>query len=265
MTEPPPSGSDVHVEADIHLESTVRVSEPPPEPPPSALHRFVEAFRKSAPYVSVVCVLAVGAMTLKAQSQVKDWSREVVRNEYAENSGFRRRATDDLLQDGPFLSKVDDRCDGRVKKLTDDKAFWDRVDAESAKSAKGAAVAEVNSADAQRISRLVDAMLNNDDFRLIVVTKLSQDAKLRKDIVATLVRDPVAFSSFRGPSGPPGPTGPRGLDGAAGPAGPQGPPGLQGNLGPKNDPGPQGVPGPAGPPGPAGTCTCPPPAASPSS
>jgi len=228
-------GDKVEAEAEVKMDVRVKMggSEPPSEPPKtSALHKFVEAFQKSAPYLAMVCVLAISAMTLKAQSQVKDWSREVVRSEFVENSSHRRKTIDDLIQDGPFLAKVDDRADMRLQKFVADKSLWDRIEDEAKKEAQRTAIAEVNAADAQRISRLVDAMLNNDDFRLIVVSKISQDPRLRSELVNQLTRDPASFEKFRGPPGPIGPPGSRGPQGEPGQPGLTGPAGLRGETGP---------------------------------
>lgn len=213
---------------------------PPPPEPPTYLQKFLESFQKSAPYLGAVCCLAIGAMTLKAEGTVKDWSREVTKADFAENEDFRRKSVDSLLKDGPFLAMVDEHTDTR---LQTNKLYWDKIDAEIKSVAKEAAVSEVNAADATRITHLADAMVGNDAFRLIVINRISQDAQFRQELVRALAKDPTALATFKGPQGVQGVQGVKGDTGAASTI--QGPQGAQGVQGPKGDTGAA-----------AGPCSC---------
>jgi hypothetical protein len=134
---------------------------------------------------------------------------------------------------------VDERAKTKVDAALSQKDFWDKVEAAAKEKADESARDEVNKSDANRIAKLADSMLGNEAFRTIVVSKLVADPTLRKELVAALVRDPLAMERFRGPQG---------TQGIQGTQGPQGIQGVQGLTGPEGKQGVEGKPG---------VCPCP--------
>lgn len=246
-SDPPPSseGSKAKIE--------VVVKEPPPKPPRKVRELFrwvVGHIQQSSFVLAIIAISAVATWALKARDLVKEWSREVVRVEVVDSQDFHQKAAENIVKTTTFSDKVTEKSKTEVALAIGQKDFWDKVDKEAQTVAGDAARSEVNKSDADRITKLTDAMLGNEAFRTIVVAKLTSDATLRKELVAALVRDPVALEKFRGPEG---------KQGAQGVQGPQGVQGIQGVAGPEGKQGPKGDTGPAGP---AGVCSCPPPVAS---
>lgn len=216
-------------------------SSPPGDtkPPPKRLRGLfkwlVAHIQQSSFVLAVLAIGAVATWTLKARDLVREWTREVIRTDVVDSQDFHQRTTESLIKNAAFVEKIDERAKSKLDQSLAQKEFWDKVSAEAKTVAIESARDEVNQSDANRIAKLSDAMLSNEVFRTVVVTKMMNDLNLRRELTAAIVRDPVALERVRGPQG---------LQGVQGPQGPQGV---------------QGVPGQPGTKGETGVCTCPPP------
>jgi len=235
-SDPPPSSEKPKIE--------VIVKEPEAKPPRRLKDLFkwvVKHTQQSSFILAIVAIVAVATWAFKARDLVRDWAREVVRTEVVDSQDFHTKQADALVKNSAFVDKVDERAKTKVDQALAQKDFWDRVEVAAKETANEAAQDEVNKSDADRITRLADKMIGNDGFRAILVAKMTSDPKLRAELVAALVRDPISMDRFRGPQG---------IQGVQGQQGPQGIQGVQGLPGPEGKQGPEGKPG---------VCSCPPP------
>jgi len=200
-----------------------------------------EKAEKNAIWFFLAFAFGIFGLAYKAESQVKDWTREVVNSQ-----DTHRSFAETVKGNEAFRSTVED---------------W------AAKEAKAA----VNQSDGERVTALVNRIVENEATRVLLVNKIRQDKDFQNAVVEALKTDPGIIERLQGQRGDPGPKGERGDKGPPGdrgPVGDQGPPGPPGDKGGKEDKGPPGDKGPVGdkgPPGdkgpdgvkgPDGTCIC---------
>jgi hypothetical protein len=246
-SDPPPSSTDLPAKPDVIVKLTSEDDKP--KGTRGLFRWFVKHIQQSSFVLAVIAIGATTTWAFKARDLVREWAREVVRTEVVDSQEFHQKASEGLVKNAAFVDKIDERAKAKVEQTLSQKEFWDKVNQEAKTAASDAARDEVNKSDANRIAKLADAMLGNEAFRTIVVSKLTSDPNLRKELVASLVRDPTAMAPLRGPEGR---QGIQGVQGTQGIQGVQGIPGPEGKTGAKGDPGVCPCPAPSPPVNPGG-------------
>lgn len=180
---------------------------------------------KSAVWVMLLLIGAVILGAYEAEGLVKGWSMEVVGSQEVHKSF--------------------------AESIKGNESFRSTVEGWSAKEARTV----INQSDDDRITALVNRIVENDATRVLLVDKIRHDPEFQSVIVEALKTDPGIIERLQGQRGDPGPKGERGdlgPPGKPGPVGEVGPPGPQGEKGPRGDKGEPGDKGPRGDKGPTG-------------
>jgi hypothetical protein len=231
-SDPPPPSTDPPVKPDVVVK--LATEDDKPKTTKGLFRWFVKHIQQSSFVLAIIAIIAVATWAFKARDLVREWTREVIRTEVVDSQEFHQKTSEGLVKNAAFVDKVDERAKAKVDAALSQKEFWDKVEAAAKEKADESARDEVNKSDANRIVKLADSMLGNEAFRTIVVTKLVADPTLRKELVAALVRDPLAMDRFRGPQGTQGiqgTQGPQGIQGVQGLTGPEGKQGGKGDSG----------------------------------
>jgi hypothetical protein len=179
----------------------------------SWVQKLRKKLERNVVWVFLTLIVAIGSGAYKAEDLVKGWTREVISD---------KGVQEDF-----------------VKSVQNDNSFKQAVEQWSAEEAKDA----ITKSDADRVTALVNQIVENDATRVLFVDRLRKDKDFQTVLVEALKSDPGVIERLKGQKGDPGDKGERG---DRGPTGNQGPPGVQGEPGP---PGPKGVRGDQGPPG----------------
>jgi hypothetical protein len=197
-------------------------------PPPETKHWLVqlrERAEKSAVWLMLLLIGTVVIGAYEAEDIVKGWVKEVVGSQDVHNSF--------------------------AESIKGNESFRSTVEGWSAKEARTV----INQSDDDRITALVNRIVENEATRVLLVNKLRHDKEFQNVVVEALKTDPGIIERLQGQRGEPGPKGERGdpgPPGRPGPVGDVGPPGPPGEKGARGDKGPPGDKGPTGDKGPPG-------------